>query len=211
MDGVLVDSNPYHRQAWTSYAKALGKSIDQTWLSKHVFGRINRDALSALLGRVPTDEELAQHSANKEALFLDLFTPNITLLAGLETLLPQAKAAGIPMAVATSAPRMNVEFVFDRLGLSAFFEVVIDEEMIERGKPDPEIYLKAAKALAIRPEDCLVFEDSFSGVQAGLAAGMPVIALSTTHKSFEFNEVEKVIKDFRDFSLEDWWDGGSYD
>lgn len=210
MDGVLVNTNPYHKSAWTTYAAELGHNIDEVWMSRHIFGRINRDAITALLGHEPSEEELKIHTANKEALFIDLFRPHIALLPGLDKLLAEAKAANVPLAVATSAPRMNVEFIFGELGLAQYFPVVIDDEMITRGKPDPEIYLKAAKALSVQPEDCLVFEDSFSGVRAAHAAGMPVIALSTTHKSFEFTDVELVIKDFQDFCLSDWWNGESH-
>lgn len=207
MDGVLVDTNPFHKQAWTAYAKQLGHSVTDNWMARNIYGKINRDAITSLLGSAPNETQLAAHTLAKESLFIELYKPHIALIPGLTVLLNDALAKGIPMAVATSAPRMNVEFIFRELGLRKYFPVVVDEEMVTRGKPDPEIYLKAAKALNRQPEECLVFEDSLAGVQAGLAAGMPVIAVATTHKAYEFSEVEKVIKDFRDFSLEDWWDG----
>jgi len=206
MDGVLVDTNPFHMRAWTAYAQELGHVISEEWMARNVFGRINREALTALLGHVPTDEEVKIHTLNKETMFIREYSKHIQLVPGLEQLLPQAKAMGIPMAVATSAPRMNVEFIFDRLGLAKYFPIVVDDELVTKGKPDPEIYLLTAEKLGIQPSECLVFEDSFSGVAAGLAAGIKVIAVSTTHSSEEFEGVEGVIEDFEGLEPSDWWE-----
>ena len=205
MDGVIVDTNPFHKQAWMRYARQLGKHITEAWMHEHVYGRINKEALTALLGSVPDDEELRQHTEAKEALFLDSYRDHVAMVPGLRSVLVQGKEAGIPMAVATSAPRMNVEFIFEALGLEAFFPVVIDDQMVTKGKPDPEIYLLTADQLGIPPAQCLVFEDSFSGVNAGLAAGMAVIALSTTHSPDEFRGVEHTMRDFTAFSLSEWF------
>lgn len=205
MDGVLVDTNPFHKRAWTAYARELGHDITEDWMASHVYGRINREALTALLGYVPSEEEVRQHTMNKETMFISEYKDHIHLVAGLAQLLPAAKALGIPMAVATSAPRMNVEFIFDRLELAAYFPIVVDDELVTRGKPDPEIYLLTAEKLGIPPSDCLVFEDSFSGVAAGLAAGMQVIAVSTTHAAHEFDGVEMVVENFEGLEPSDWW------
>ena len=204
MDGVIVDTNPFHKQAWMSYAQELGKNISEEWMHEHVYGRINREALTALLGTPPTEAELVEHTQRKEALFIESYRPHISMVPGLDKVLSEARQEGISLAVATSAPRMNVEFIFQELGLAEFFPVVIDDQMVEKGKPDPEIYLHAAHALGVAPSECLVFEDSFSGVKAGLAAGMKVIALSTTHSAEEFDGVEMVMPDFSHFTIEDW-------
>lgn len=205
MDGVLVDTNPFHKRAWTAYARELGHDITEEWMASHVYGRINREALTALLGYVPSEAEVKRHTMNKETMFIREYSQHIQLVAGLDKLLSAAKALGIPMAVATSAPRMNVEFIFERLGLAAYFPTVVDDELVTRGKPDPEIYLMTAEKLGIPPSGCLVFEDSFSGVAAGLGAGMKVIAVSTTHSAGEFDGVEMVIEDFEGFEPSDWW------
>lgn len=208
MDGVIVDTNPFHKEAWMKYASKLGKDITEDWMHEHVYGRINKEALTALLGEVPDDDALATHTAAKEALFIESYRDHIEMVTGLRPLLTQAKAAGIPMAVATSAPRMNVKFIFESLGLAEFFPIVVDDQLVTKGKPDPEIYLLTAEKLGISPDQCLVFEDSFSGVRAGLAAGMKVIALSTTHHSHEFSGVEAVMQDFTDLTLSDWYQKG---
>lgn len=205
MDGVLVDTNPFHKRAWTAYARELGHDISEEWMASHVYGRINREALTALLGYIPSEEEVRRHTLNKETMFIRDYSDHIHLVPGLDVLLPAAKALGIPMAVATSAPRMNVEFIFDRLGLATYFPIVVDDEFVTKGKPDPEIYLLTAEKLDIQPSDCLVFEDSFSGVTAGLVAGMKVIAVSTTHSSEEFDGVEMVIEDFEGLESSNWW------
>lgn len=206
MDGVLVDTNPFHKRAWTAYARELGHDITEEWMASHVYGRINREALTALLGHIPSESEVKRHTMNKETMFIREYSHHIQLIPGLDNLLPAAKTLGIPMAVATSAPRMNVEFIFDRLGLSPYFPIVIDDELVTKGKPDPEIYLLTAEKLGIQPAECLVFEDSFSGVAAGLAAGMKVIAVSTTHAAEEFEGVELVIGDFEGLEPSDRWE-----
>ena len=208
LDGVIVDTNPFHKQAWMNYASQLGKDITEEWMHEHVYGRINKEALTSLLGAVPNEAELIQHTEAKEALFLESYREHVSMVSGLHAVLVQAQEAGIPMAVATSAPRMNVEFIFDALGLDVFFPIVIDDQMVTKGKPDPEIYLLAADRLGIAPEFCLVFEDSFSGVAAGKAAGMKVIALSTTHSPDEFSGVEHTMADFTEFSSSEWFQQG---
>ncbi len=206
MDGVIVDTNPFHKQAWMEYARELGHEIDEAWMHTHVFGRINKEALAALLGYEPSPEEVARHTRNKETRFLQAFGPHMSLVPGLREVLNWAKEQDIPMAVATSAPRMNVDFIIDGLNLRPYFSIIVDDEMVNKGKPDPEIYLKTAELLQTDPADYLVFEDSFSGVAAALAAGMKVIAVSTTHQPEEFSGVEGVIRDFSEFRQEAWLD-----
>ena len=104
----------------------------------------------------------------------------------------------IPRAIATSAPKANVDFTLAGTGLSPFFETILDDSFVTRGKPDPEIYLKTVAALKMEAADCVVFEDSLSGVKAGKAAGCKVVGIMSTHTAEELSEADFSINDFRD-------------
>ena len=105
-------------------------------------------------------------------------------------------------AVASAAPKVNVDFVFEKTGLRQYFEVSIDANDVTRGKPDPEIYLKTAEKLNCPPEACLVFEDSMPGIQAGRNAGMRVIGVASSHPAEKLKDTKFVIKDFTEINLE---------
>jgi HAD superfamily hydrolase (TIGR01509 family) len=108
----------------------------------------------------------------------------------------------LALAVATNAEPPNVNFVLDDTGLRPFFRVVVNGHEVTHPKPHPEIYLRVAHALGVTPGDCVVFEDSHTGVESALAAGMQVVGLSTTHE--DLSGVALLIRDFSDPALEAW-------
>lgn len=110
--------------------------------------------------------------------------------------------AGIAKAIATSAERANVDFILDSVGLHHQFEVVVDSSMISRGKPDPEVFLKAAQLIQVNPSDCIVLEDSLKGIEAALRARMKVIGVGTTHHVAELTEAHYVINDFSELTFQ---------
>jgi beta-phosphoglucomutase-like phosphatase (HAD superfamily) len=107
----------------------------------------------------------------------------------------------VKTAVASAAPKVNVDFVFEKTGLRPYFDVSIDANDVTRGKPDPEIYLKTAEKLNCSSEACLVFEDSMPGIQAGRNAGMKVIGVATSHPAETLKDTEFVIKDFTEINF----------
>jgi HAD superfamily hydrolase (TIGR01509 family) len=110
--------------------------------------------------------------------------------------LEELESAGIQKAIATSAPRANVDFTLRYTQTEKYFRVILDEAFVTRGKPDPEIYLKTAAALGYTPAQCVVIEDSLSGVRAGKSAGCKVIGITTTHTPQELAETDLIIPDF---------------
>jgi beta-phosphoglucomutase-like phosphatase (HAD superfamily) len=109
------------------------------------------------------------------------------------------------MAVGSNAEPANLEFVLREAGLSHYFQAVVDGHQVRHGKPHPEVYLVAAERLGIAPANAVVFEDSATGVEAGLAAGMRVVGIGTTHD--ELPGVSLHIEDFNDPALEVWLAG----
>ena len=194
MDGVLVDSNPTHKIALKQFCKKHGYDLTEKELREKIYGRTNRDWLLNLFGKLD-DKTVRAYAEEKEALFRELYT-GIESLRGLHSFLEKLEARKIPTAIATSAPRANVDFTITRTHIERFFPVILDDSFVTTGKPDPEIYMKSAAALGFKPENCVVFEDSLSGVTAGKRAGCKVVGLTTTHAREELNETDLNIDDF---------------
>lgn len=202
MDGVIVDSNPVHKIAIERFCKKYDLELSEEKLSKKVWGRQNKDWIPAVFERDIEPALLAEYSFEKEKLFRELYETEIKPLPGLENFLKQLEEKEIPKAIATSAPIENVDFVLERTGLRKYFQTILHDAFVEKGKPDPEIYLKTAEALNFDPKDCIVFEDSLSGVQSGLSAGCKVVGVLTTHSPQELKETHLTIKDFNEITIE---------
>jgi beta-phosphoglucomutase len=200
MDGVIVDSNPYHKTALRSFCKQHGHTLSEEELREKIYGRTNRDWLTNVFGPLP-EEIIKKFSDEKEALYRREFENDIIAVKGLAVFLQLLNKENIPRAIATSAPRINVDFTLSKTNLTNFFSVILDESFVSRGKPDPEIYLKSAEALGYKPEDCIVIEDSLSGIEAGKRAGAKVIAITTTHAQAELSHADLIISDFADLSI----------
>jgi len=197
MDGVIVDSNPYHKQAWTLFCQGVKNTITNEEMQTHIFGKTNEDALTYLYGDTLSPEQIMQLAREKEVLYRQLFHPHIKAPNGLTDFLKQCNHHGVYPSIATSAPPDNVDFVLDSLQLRSYFSLIVDETMVKKGKPDPEIYLLTAQKLGIAPSNCVVFEDSLSGTVAARSAGMNVIGVTTTHTRQELAPyVDACIDDF---------------
>lgn len=194
MDGVLIDSNPTHKVALQQFCREHGFELTEQQLREKIYGRTNRDWLLNLFGHLP-EETIKKYAWEKEALFRELYT-DIAPLNGLLNFLKKMDLAAIPRAIATSAPRENVDFTLKHTGIGPYFQTILDDSFVTKGKPDPEIYLKSCAALGLKPENCVVFEDSLSGVKAGKAAGCKVVGLTTTHTADELSETDFSIADF---------------
>jgi HAD superfamily hydrolase (TIGR01509 family) len=201
MDGVLIDSNPPHKIALKKFCEKYGYFLTEEQLRTQIYGRTNRDWITALFGTL-SEAQLQQYAEEKEALFREIYTPDIQPLAGAVEFIQHLHELKIPKAIATSAPRANVDFVLEHTGLAPYFDTILDERFVTVGKPHPEIYLKTADALGFAPQDCVVFEDSLAGVQAGKAAGSKVIGISTTHTAEELHNTEAVLPDFTGLTIE---------
>lgn len=179
MDGTLVDNCGYHVAAWQAFARRHGKELTREQVLGWM-GQTNRAYLERLFGRPVGEEEAARLGEEKEKLYRELYAPRLRPRDGLRELLARARAAGVPCAVATGAPRGNLDFVLDGTGLRDAFAALVDDSMYARGKPEPDCFLAAAERLGAAPKECVVFEDAVSGVVAARRAGMRVIAVGDT-------------------------------
>ena len=146
-------------------------------------------------------EELLQLLFEKEAIFRELYTSIVQPLPGLLTFLADLKQNGVKLGIATSAPVENLEMMVGQIPLlNEVMSSMLSEKDVTKHKPNPEVYLKSAERLGVSPSQCVVFEDSVSGVSAGLAAGMKVIGVTTSHSSDELPPCSAYINDYLNMS-----------
>lgn len=200
MDGVIVDSNPTHTVALKQFCKQHGFELTEQQLREKIYGRANKDWIPNLFGNIEP-ELVKKYAEEKEALFRSLYD-DIVPVPGLIDFLEQLDAASIKRAIATSAPRANVDFTLTKTETEQYFPIILDEAFVTTGKPHPEIYLKSAAAVGMAPSRCIVIEDSISGVTAGKAAGCKVIGITTTHSPEELEGVDMTIADFVGLDVE---------
>ena len=196
MDGVIVDSNPYHKIALKQFCKKYGKDLSEEQLREKIYGRRNQDWLKTIFGSLD-EGKMRKYADEKEELFRKVYEKDIKPLPGLKEFVLNLKRMNIPAAIATSAPRSNVDFTLERTGLKDYFDTILDDSFVDQGKPHPDIYLKTAAALKYDPRKCVVFEDSLAGVQSAKNAGCKVVGLTTTHTAEELQGTDLLIEDFK--------------
>ena len=201
MDGVIIDSNPVHRDVWAAYNRRYGIETDEA-MQQRMYGRRNDDIVRDFFGGRLTLEEVRAHGAAKERLFRETIGPvlNAALVPGVREFLERHRHQ--PLGLASNAEPENIEFVLDTARLRPYFRAVVDGHQVARPKPHPDIYLRAAELLGTPPKDCVVFEDSFTGIEAAQAAGMAVVGVRTTHDKLPGVNLE--IRDFTSPALEPW-------
>ena len=180
MDGVMLDSNGIHRETWTAFNRQFGLETTEAML-QFMYGRRNDEIVRFFFGEGLPAAEVAARGAAKERLFRETIAGRVEefLIPGLREFLERHR--GAPMAVASNAEPENVRFVLEEAKLAPYFRAVVDGHQVRRPKPFPDIYRRAAELLGTRPADCIVFEDSYSGVEAARAAGMRVAGIGSTH------------------------------
>lgn len=180
-DGVVLDSSRAHEEAWNVLARREGLPIAPE-LFPLGFGKRNEVVIPDVYGWTRDPEEIQRLGDAKEAIYREIMgSGSIEPMAGVRVLLENLRHRGIRCCIATSTPRLNIEAVLPRLGLESFFAGAVCSEDVQRGKPDPEVFEKAAERLGLNPRDCVVFEDATYGIEAGRAAGAFTVGVATTH------------------------------
>jgi beta-phosphoglucomutase len=202
MDGVIVNSNPVHKEVIKLFCEKHERAVSDDFLKQRVYGRTNKEWIPEVFGRLP-DAEVEQYANEKEQMFRDMFDPQEAEVPGLTQFLKNLNREQIPCVVATSAPKANADYILSELNISEYFLTVLDSSHVDKGKPEPEIYLKAASKLNMSPDNCIVFEDSLAGVEAALRAGTLVIGVTSTHSASELENCHLIIDNFLDLSIGD--------
>jgi beta-phosphoglucomutase len=201
VDGTLVDTAELHFQAWCELAREIGKPFTRADFAG-TFGWRNPEIIPKLFGTHYSAEEIAALGNRKEDLYRVEARKGVALLPGVGKLLQELHAAGSAQAVGSSAPRANLEMILDLTQTRRFFPVVVAMEDTRRGKPDPEVFLLAARGLKVPPERCLVLEDAPVGIQAAKAGGMRAVGVTFVgHHSAE--SLQKAGADLVVATLED--------
>jgi beta-phosphoglucomutase family hydrolase len=191
MDGVLVDTGNFHYKAWKKTFDELYVPFDKEDFRK-TFGMNNTGILERVFGRKPNPEEVAEISDKKESLFRDLVKGKAELLPGVLNWLGQFQALELKQAITSSAPFANIEILVDELKIKGFFDEIVSGYDLP-GKPNPDVYLKAANALRLNPENCVVIEDAIAGVEGAKRAGMKCIAVTTTNSASNLADADVVV------------------
>lgn len=180
-DGVVIDSSAQHERSWELLAEEIGKPLPEGHF-KAGFGKKNQVIIPGILRWAEDPAEVSALADRKEELYRELVRQSgVVILPGARELLEALQNEGIPAAVASSTPRANLDAIFAATNLDRFFQAVICGDDVTNGKPAPDVFLLAAKKLGLGPADCLVIEDAHAGIEAGLAAGMRVLAVATTN------------------------------
>ena len=180
-DGVILDSSRHHEESWERLARETGKSLPADHFRKG-FGRRNIEIMRDMLGWSRDLGEIEQLSRRKEELYRQVVEERgIDALPGVRPWLTRLAEAGIPCGIGSSTEQQNVLLGLGKLGLEPFFRVAVTAEHVPRGKPAPDVFLEVARRLGVESSRCVVFEDAPSGVEAGRAAGMRVVGVTTTH------------------------------
>jgi beta-phosphoglucomutase family hydrolase len=196
MDGVLVDNMAYHKTSWFEFCHKYGLTLTDEEFTNFVSGRVSREVLEYVFKKSLTAEEVNRYTEEKEELYRTIYKPHIKPTDGLLPFLESLKENEAALAVGTSAPTSNIDFTLLSTGLKPYFHKIVDASFVKKGKPDPQIYLKAAELLGVLPQQCVVVEDSLLGIQAGINAGMKVIGITTTHQREELTQPHLIIDNF---------------
>lgn len=160
------------------------------------------ETIRRVFGKGRNEDELKALLNEKEAFYRESYAPCIRPVNGLENFLAELKAAGIKIAMGTSATQEDINFVFDHIAIRDYFDVIINSTMVTKPKPDPQVYLKAAKKLDMQPARCVVFEDSLAGIKSGNSAGMKVVGITTGHTASELQPVNLTIDDYAGLTVQ---------
>ena len=206
MNGTMVDDMSYHTVAWRNIINnELKGNLTPEEVKQEMYGK-NEEVLVRIFGENKfSREEMQRISLQKEQQYQTAFRPHLSLIDGLEEFLEKAYAHHILMAIGTAAIPFNINFVLDNLNLHRYFKAIISADDVERSKPHPETFLKAAAALGKKPNDCIVFEDSPKGIETALNAGMQAVAITTMHSEDDFKQYNNIllfIKNYRDERLQ---------
>jgi HAD superfamily hydrolase (TIGR01509 family) len=198
MDGVLIDSGAHHRSAWRALLDELGVAPARLEFWRLTIGRPAEEAVPLVLGRAVSAADARRLALRKRELYTEFSGQGLSPVPGVQDFVDTLVRDRVPRAVGTSATRHDVDNLLGTLGFLRHFDVIVTAEDVRLGKPDPAVYLEAARRIRAEPATCIVFEDSLVGIHAARRAGMRAVGVTTAHTGDELREAgaEATINDF---------------
>lgn len=207
MDGTLVRNTLVHHLAWQSFLTKHGMERPLSEMSRTITGKHNNEIVRHYWGEQTGDEDVKRIGNGKEAHYRKQYGDALVPLSGLIRFLGMIRDEGIPAAICTSANRANLEFTVDLLALRPYFQLLLCADDVTHHKPNPEQFLLAADTFGVVPADCIVFEDSNSGIQAAENAGMKMVLMTTSLDSTtadQFTHITHALPDYTTLTLSSW-------
>jgi beta-phosphoglucomutase family hydrolase len=181
MDGTMVDSMPAHARSWEVFTQRHGIRMPVEEVLRKTTGRTGVECIRILMGEAIADDEAVALINEKEALYRDLFSRDFREVAGFREFARQVTQRGLKLAVATAGDRHNIAFVLEHLQLAQRPDAIVGGDEGIAGKPQPDLFLEAARRVQVPAAECIVFEDAPFGIEAARRAGMRAVAICSTH------------------------------
>ena len=201
MDGVLIDSEPLHFEVLNEVLAEDGHTLSRAE-NEEFIGTTTEAMWATLIARRGLVRPMAEYRALYDEILLRVLRQPREPAPGVLALIQRARQLGMRLGVASSSRRLWIEATLGSLGLSESFDTLVSGDDVERGKPDPQIYLLAAHRLGLSPRRCLAIEDSPNGVQSARAAGMPVLGVRTSYTShLRLEGAERIVDSLAELDL----------
>ncbi len=199
MDGVVVDGMPYHIQSWKEALSTIDMSVSdlEIYLMEGMTGRETMEIFVSKSNRSLSDETAEKVIKLKRKIFNDIFT--VTLMKGIKDFLLELKDRQYNLALVTGT-RLEVVKKVLQMGLDDIFKVIVTGERVNKGKPDPEPYVKAVEELGVRKEDCIVIENAPAGITSAKNAGLTCFAVQTSLPEEYLKDADRIFQDIDDVS-----------
>jgi beta-phosphoglucomutase-like phosphatase (HAD superfamily) len=181
MDGTMIDSMPFHAKSWGEFTRRHGVDMTPAEILRRTTGRNGAECMRVLFDRDFAAGELQALIDEKEAIYRELFAPVFAEVSGFRSFAGQARARGLKIGVGTAGDRHNIAFAFTHLAMADEPHAVVGGDEGLPGKPEPAIFLEAARRLGAVAGECIVFEDAPFGIEAARRAGMRAVAVCTSH------------------------------
>jgi beta-phosphoglucomutase-like phosphatase (HAD superfamily) len=202
MDGTMVDSMPYHARSWTEFTRRHGIAMDAAEILRRTTGRNGVECIRELFGEATPEDRAWELIAEKESVYRELFEPEFREVAGFVDFAGDAHGRGLKIAVATAGDQHNIAFVLRNLRLPEPPQAIVGGDEGLPGKPEPALFLEAARRVGAVPADCIVFEDAPFGIEAARRAGMGAVAICSSHPPEQLAgpHVLASVRDFRELT-----------
>ena len=199
MDGTLLDSYHAHGASWRRTMSEESIDYSDEDFHRH-FGRRNEEIIRDVFERLgrsePSPERIQAIADRKEELFRSALVHDCVEMPGARGLLERLERSGWMIAVGSSAPRENLELALELLDMNRFMKATVCGGDVSRGKPEPDVFVEAARRIGVASRGCLVFEDAPAGIEAGHRAGMAVVGIRCPHHDSQLSAADLVVDNF---------------